>query len=594
MAGGKKYTDAEVAALPDAPAKRYTDAEVAKMPDAPEDKGMGDAALRGVASIAPFQAPLVGGLGAVLGGMLPNEAAKWLGVQRKDGEGFVDAYRRLRDETASGNDEALKNHPVAFLAPHVAGTVALAAATGGTTLPTRATFAPKLGLVTDESLAASRAASATQTARQASKVAGEAAGGTAAETLAASAPGLKTAAGLGAADAAGRSKADLTKGDVVQQLADTAAGAGGGLAGGMAGEAGGKVLTKVVDKVAESAPVRVMGRVLADLSKGAGGTAPKKARAAAEALFTEKPERLQDFFARKPDLVSTISKTAEHDPAAAVKAIDGETSSILKPLGDAYKQMTAHDEGGVPVGTVIGWIDKVRRSTAAMVNTGESKMEVPAAIEAYRLNLITKLKALDNDGNIPNDLRLSWDTIRGLKRSVAITAFPELKSDPAIKQATTKRLWSMFDNEIQTAAKRTPGVDASAIKQANQDLNILHTMEDTLDPRATNANTKTGRSLLDWLKLAAGSGAALVGGVTHGAEGAAEAAALVAGGLGAAKLGGKVLRATDAALARRALSSHPAAVGASLRPAGGALGPLTDQEVIDYAIKRKQAAGQAP
>lgn len=540
----------EAAKLQDAGPTVISAEEAAKLPDAPEKPSALDAAGRGIASIAPFQAPLVGGLGAIIGGLAPEAAAKWLGVQRLPGEGFVDAYRRLRDATTAGNEAAAEAHPVAFHAPNILGTGLLAAGTGGAstaTLPARLTQAAKFGAV----------------------------------------------------EAAGRSKADLTKAaedpkQLLGEVADIGAGAGAGVVGGMAGEAAGTALKAGLNKLISSAPARVIKRTLGDIGEGettALASTRKKIGAKAGpdaenavATLTE-PENAA--------IMQDLTRYAAKAPRAAVPSIDrglARRGAQADAIYDAADKAT----GGIhPVDVYTKITALAEKFAAAGKEMASDEMErVAAAFEK-----LTQKNEKMGAKTLPSR------TVRNFANDVGQGAFakdPLVKND--IKSAALREAYHEITNLLTEAAEKGAEGAGDRLKVINRDLSQFVEWKRALlqrDEKALAGMTSLTTRLKQIIGAAGVTGVisgAAQGDVDRIVKSVALPTALYVGGKAAAA----AVRKADAALARSALSGTAPGVGA-LTKVGGAIGgggirvrPLTDAEVADWNAKRKAALGQSP
>lgn len=304
--------------------------------------------------------------------------------------------------------------------------------------------------------------------------------GAAAQALAGAKAGAAYSA-LGAAGSglsAGKSAGEIVT-DVIHQ------GALGAATGGVLGGALGKVIGE--------APERVDDRIIANISRGEGGGATKRSLADKVAAADEAGDVIPQL--EKTGLKKTVATQAAASPGKVADkfqdVIDKYSTQRLAPIYSAIDAAGTAPKGFDLKYSLLQLQDKLKTS---------GELQQSASVGNY-------LNFLDKHVNDSQQLTGSW--IRKARNEVGLGntfATHEEAATPAGVKAKMA-IYAAFNDAIEGAAARTPGVDVAYLKSANKTVSTLLTVRDALKNRA--------------LKDASGGtgiGTAISGGVTRVAQ----------------------------------------------------------------------------
>lgn len=263
-------------------------------------------------------------------------ALDWL---KNDPQGFMDNYRKHRDESRANYKSAEEANPKTYMAGQVAGAIAPALATGGLS-----------------------------------------GAGTAATLGGRMAAGALAGAAQGAAQGLGSSEADLTHGDVAGAARDTAIGAGlGGTIGGFAPAVsagiskGAQAVGNKLDDIAENLAVKSTGATGAQASKFAPDTGRElldrgivKFGRSAEGVSKAAQEAMDQAGSHMDEVLSTLDQ----------KGVKASADNVVAELRNKISQLSKDPSQASVVRKLEGIVDDI-------IETGQSNV-LPSEAEATK------------------------------------------------------------------------------------------------------------------------------------------------------------------------------------------------------------------
>jgi len=307
------------------------------------------------------------------------------------------------------------------------------------------------------------------------------------------AAGAAAGAGFGAVGAAGDAvNAGGDAGDALK-----AAGKGAAV-----GAAVGGALGAVTGKLVRSAPERVEDRIVANITRGEAGGASKPALADKLVAKAKAGEVMPEL--ERTGLTKTVATQAAAAPAKVADkvttVIDEYTAKRLDPI---YAAIDKHGAGP----TAFDLKYKLLQLSDRLRESGEAQQA--ASVDRYA-KFLDKAYA---DGK-----QLTASAIRKLRSEVGLGNTFASAEEAALPAgiAAKRAIYGAFNDAIEGAAARTPGVDVAQLKAANKTVSTLLAVRDTLANRATKA-----------AKGGTGFGTAVTGAVLRGAEGVALGSAVL-------------------------------------------------------------------
>jgi hypothetical protein len=366
----------------------------------------------------------------------------------------------------------------------------------------------------------------------------------------------KRAFGIGAAEGAGASEHDLTKGDVggVARDAMFSGALNAALAGG-------------TSKLVRGAPERVDEKMLENVARGEGGKAPRKLtdKLNAKAGDSEEPVGvLNEVLSRFPGLKKVLVTSAASSPRKAAEAVEDRISIVNARLKPIYQQID--NAGGTKLIDLVSSTDKLRRDLLA-----EGRAGMAEAVDRFRESLV---KSFGTDGKVPDTTKLTGTALRNLRNEIGQIAFKSVEdANTPVGIQAKRRIYGAMNDAIEKAGAAA-GVDVARLRQLNKDDSMLLSVLEPLKTRGLNA-ASGGNTLKETIMHSIAPVAAAAAGFGHGhggVTGAAEAVALAAGALAARRVLGPAVRATDYQLAKLVEAARAGSTPAQIAQLGLELG----------------------